>query len=324
MKKFFFLRGRVALRIGLKLLNLNKNDELLIPSLICDTVIKELREVGVKPKYYNINKKFIPIWADVKKKISKKTKGLFMINFFGKPQNRLRFRNFCDKNKLYLIEDNCHGFDGFHKKNQSSDILFSSPYKIIDKIDNGGVLIVNKKLIKKNEALKKMNKYRVTNYVKLKKKLKNFNYLKIFYRLMVKRPNYESISIKNNEIIKDCYLDDKTINIINNFSFNKERKLRLSRFLKWKNKIKEFGLYPYFSYSNKNKYILWHLVVKVTDLRIRKKIFDWGWKNNVDIISWPSFPNNFNTKSTVFKFSRNFILFPLNKNYNDQIRKFKY
>lgn len=321
---FFFLRGRSALSFGLKLLDLDIKSELLIPSFICDTVVKELIKNGYKPKYYKINKEFKPIWTDINKKISRNTKGIFMVNYFGKPQDKLLFRNFCDRNKIYLIEDNCHGFDGFYKFNHISDILITSPYKIIDKIQNGGILVIKKNLIKKKEIISKLKKYKSNYLIELIRKLKRSNYLKFFYRFFIKRPNYESVSIKNNENIIDYFLDDKTLKMINSFSFNTERKLRVNRFMEWKDKLKKFNLYPYFSYTTKDKYILWYLVVKVKNSKIRKKIFDWGWKNNVDIISWPSFPDEITTKNDIFRFSRSFILFPLNKDYYDQIRKFEY
>ena len=97
MKPFYFLKGRTALKYGLKYLGLKKNDKLLVPAFICDVVIEELNQLDIKPVYYLINKNFDANWSDIKKKYSKNVKGILMVNFFGKPQKINKFKKFSKK-----------------------------------------------------------------------------------------------------------------------------------------------------------------------------------------------------------------------------------
>ena len=309
MKPIYFLRGRSALNYGLKILNLSHNDEILVPSLICDVIIKEFKKVGIKPVFYEVDQKFAADWNDIHKKYSKRIKGILMVHFFGKPQIIKKFKDYCKQKKIFLIEDNCHGFRGINNKNFHGDINIMSPYKIIQEIDDGGVLVVKKKLLKSNLNFNFKEKNSTTCF-NLKKKIKNIEIINKIYRNLFKRPNYESLSISNKEQDYDnMILDKKTKKKIKNFSFNREKKLRLRRFNIWKNEIKKYKLKPYFNYTKSDNYILWYLVVKVTNFETRKKIYDWGWKNNVDIVSWPSFPNEIKKKIMSISFQENLFYF---------------
>ena len=248
-----------------------------------------------------------------------------MVHFFGKPQKLKKFKIFCKQKKIYLIEDNCHGFNGIKNTKFCGDIVIMSPYKIIKEINYGGILIVKKKLMKIDFNLNSKKIHKNTIYTIFKSKIKNNKTFIRIYRNFFKRPNYESISIKKKEPEYDNrLLDEKTVKIIKDFSFNREKNLRVKRFNIWKDVIKKFKLIPYFNYSNKDNYILWYLVVKISNYKIRKRIYNWGWKNNIDIVSWPSFPNEFKEKDQVYKFSRKFVLFPLNIDLRNDVKKFKY
>lgn len=203
--------------------------------------------------------------------------------------------------------------------------MIMSPYKVIDQINRGGVLFVKKQ--KKKFSLKFVNikKYEETIFNIILTYVKKLKILRFTHRFFFNRPNYESISVtKPDKIYEKKFLDENIIEKIKKFSFKKERNLRLKRFDVWKNSLKKFHLSPYFDYTLKDNYILWYLVVKINNQKIRKKIYDWGWKNDVDIISWPSFSKDFGKRNKVFKFSRKFILFPLNKDFKKNVEKFRY
>ncbi|WP_415323601.1 DegT/DnrJ/EryC1/StrS family aminotransferase [Candidatus Pelagibacter sp. Uisw_127] len=320
MKPIFFTKGRHALVYGLKNLNLKKNDELMLPTLICDVVIEEIKILGIKPVYYNINNKFDADWKDIKKKFSTKIKGIIMVHFFGKPQMILKYRNFCKSNKIYLIEDNCHGFNGLKplgKIGKYSDIVITSPNKIIKEIDNGGVLFIKKEKKLENRNYISLSRYKKNIYHKFKDQVKKIKFIKKLYRYIFNRPDYEDINISKIKNKLDLRLDKYTENNIKNFSFKKEKALRISRFNLWKNTLNKFNIKPYFEYNDSDNYILWYFVAKIENYHLRKKFYDWGWKNTIDIVSWPSFPKEFKKNNLTFKFSRRFVLFPLNQDFKD-------
>ena len=325
MNPIFFLRGRTALYFGLKHLKFKSGDKIFVPSLICDAVTDEIRRLKIKPVYYEINKNFDAKWNDIYQKYSKDIKGILMVHFFGKPQNLIKFKKFSKKKNIYLIEDNCHGFNGIKNIKFSGDITIMSPYKIINMINNGGILFIKKNSKKNLLKINSLENHKSAIFDDIKNKIKNFTILKNLYRSFIKRPDYESLSVtKKISVYNDKLLDEKTIKKIQDFSFKTERNLRVKRFKEWEKKIKEFNLTPYFNYTKKDNYILWYLVVKINNYESRKKIYDWGWNNNVDIISWPSFPKQFNKNCKTYRFSRKFVLFPLNKDFKDNVKKFKY
>ena len=323
MKSLYFSRGRVALKNGLLMLGFKKGDQLLLPKFICNVVTNELDILEIKPVFYNIDKNFEPIWRDLKKKFNNKIKGLMMIHFFGRPQKVTKFKKYCLKKKIFLIEDNCHGFSGVKNFKLSGDIGISSPYKILDQINNGGVLFIKNKKFFQNTAHKYNSQNNFFFMEKVLGLLKKIKLLRILYRKLIFRPDYEDISLATNKnYLKNIYLNKETIKIISKFSFTEEKAKRINSFNLWKKKLEKFKIYPYFNYNKQHDYILWYFVAKIDNYKKRKEIYDWGWRNDIDIVSWPSFPSTFCKQSEIFKFSRKFVLFPLNIKNKDELKKF--
>ena len=96
-KNLFFLNGRSALMAGLMLLKLQKDDEVLIPQFICDTVLYPFKDLKIKTNFYRIKKNLKPDWTDINKKYSNKTKAIIMIHYFGFPTEIKKFLNFKKK-----------------------------------------------------------------------------------------------------------------------------------------------------------------------------------------------------------------------------------
>ena len=323
MKLLYFSQGRVALKNGLLILGFKKGDQLLVPKFICNVITDELDILGIKPVFYNIYKNFEPIWQNIKKKFNKKIKGLMMVHFFGRPQKVTKFKKYCIKKKIFLIEDNCHGFSGVKNYKLSGDIGISSPYKILEQINNGGILFIKNKKKFQSFALKDHDQNNSLFINKILGLIKNIKFLRILYRKLIFRPDYENISIGTNKnYLSNIYLNKEIIQIISKFSFNKEKAKRCHSFNLWKKKLEKFKIYPYFNYNKKHGYILWYFVAKIDNYKKREKIYDWGWRNDINIVSWPSFPSTFSKQSKIFKFSRNFVLFPLNIKSKDELKKF--
>ena len=59
-----------------------------------------------------------------------------------------------------------------------------------------------------------------------------------------------------------------------------------------------------------------HFVGLAKNQNHAKKIFDWGWKNNIEILSWPSFYSNKNLNKHLIKKWRKYICIPLNQNFD--------
>jgi perosamine synthetase len=91
-------------------LGIKQGDEVIVP---CETFIATgmaVHLVGGRPVFAEISEKsFCLDIDDVKRRVNPHTRGIIMVYMGGLiPENILEFREFCDENSLFLIEDAAH------------------------------------------------------------------------------------------------------------------------------------------------------------------------------------------------------------------------
>lgn len=80
--------GTSALHLALLALKIKPNDEIIIPSYVCSSVLNPVLYLGAKPKIADINMAdFNLSLEDTKEKITKNTKVIILPHMFGKPVN---------------------------------------------------------------------------------------------------------------------------------------------------------------------------------------------------------------------------------------------
>jgi CDP-4-dehydro-6-deoxyglucose reductase, E1 len=83
-------------------------DEILIPVVTWPTQIWSAMMAGLKVKLVDVDRETLNIdLNDLKNKISKKTKAIFLVHLMGNPVNMDRILEIVDDNNLILIEDCC-------------------------------------------------------------------------------------------------------------------------------------------------------------------------------------------------------------------------
>lgn len=293
----FFNNGRSSLKAGLLLLDLEKKNEVLVPQYICDSVIQPFKELNLKVVFFKQNRSLFPIWNDVKKKISNRTKAILMVHYFGFPNDVENFLKFKLRNNIYLIEDYCHGYEGFYKKKllgSFGDISFSSIKKIITNINSGGVLKINSielqdkpmKYLENLAVLKSSYTRKVINNTKTFMKY----FLSNLFRLNFFRPKYENYSFsKEAKNTNFNFGDRESFKIFSNYNYKKSIKERFKRFKFFENLLRKKGIKPLYKLSSPN-ILPWYYVGILNSKKQRKYIFDWAWRNNFDCYSWPKFP----------------------------------
>ena len=293
---FLFSHGRTAFKYGLIYLGIKKNDKILIPEYICDVLLDPLKDLGIKPIFYEINEDFTTNWKSLKKNYHQSVKALVVINYFGFEEEKKKFSFFCKKKNLFLIEDDCHSFRINKKKGKNySDVIFYSIRKLITKIYSGGVLeIKNKKNINISSHIK-LKKYKI----KIANILNNFleNNFLVFKRILknklFKMPNYLKLNaIKNEKIKEDFLIDDLSKSILSKKKFSEIKKIRYKNYVIWKQLCKKNKSIEIIKRNFDKDNIPWVFPAYVKNLQVRKKIFKFGWENGYVITSWPSLPNN--------------------------------
>ena len=136
-------------------LNLNKDDEILVPSLspfMCATTI---HLAGATPIYVDINKNnFLLDMDDLQRKITKKTKGVLAVHSYSGVCDLRYLKKICKKNNIYLIEDCAQSFLSKDKNNIMSGTIgdiscWSFQYSKQLTTGDGGILATDNPIIAK-------------------------------------------------------------------------------------------------------------------------------------------------------------------------------
>lgn len=150
----FFGFARIALREGLKILEIEKTTTILVPSCICDVVVPPISELGVNIEFYRVLPNLSPDIEDINAKISRKTKGILIVNYFGFPQDPTVIE-IAEERDLFLIEDNAHSF--LSEKDSRllgtfGDIGIATLRKTLP-VPDGSVLFVNNEDLQKKTRI---------------------------------------------------------------------------------------------------------------------------------------------------------------------------
>ena len=100
----------------LKKNKLKKGDECIVPAICWSTSLWPVYQVGLKPKFIDVDKKTFSInYETLKANITKKTKAIMLVNVLGNCSEIDKIRSIANKKKIYLIEDNCESLGSIYK-----------------------------------------------------------------------------------------------------------------------------------------------------------------------------------------------------------------
>ena len=143
--------GSSALLLALKVINLKKGSEIIVPCLNFGTAISSITLSDLVPIF--VDYEIDTLQIDVKKieeKITKKTKALLIPNLIGNLPNWKKIRQIANKYNLLVLEDSADTLGASINNKPSgiySDISITSFYgsHIISCAGNGGILLTNSK-----------------------------------------------------------------------------------------------------------------------------------------------------------------------------------
>lgn len=100
-----------ALEVSAILINLKKNDEVIMPSYGFVSLANAVVLRGAKPIFVDVDPLTLNIsFEDIKKRISKKTKAIYVIHYAGNSCEIEKISILAKKRGAYLIEDAAHAF----------------------------------------------------------------------------------------------------------------------------------------------------------------------------------------------------------------------
>ncbi len=112
---YTFDSGRSALYFALRALNLQVGDEVALQAYTCVVVSNAVRWTGGVPRYVDIRSDFNMDPADLRKKITAKTKVLIIQHTFGTPAALDELMSIAQERKLLVIEDCAHALGARYK-----------------------------------------------------------------------------------------------------------------------------------------------------------------------------------------------------------------
>ena len=154
LKVFPVNSGRSALYLILKAAKIGKGDEVIIQAYTCNAVPNPILWTGAKPIYADIDPETLNVDPkDVEKKITNKTKAIFVQHTFGRPGPIQELLGIAKKHSLLLIEDCAHSLGANYNSKKlgtfgDAAILSFGREKVISSLAGGAVIIRNERLVK--------------------------------------------------------------------------------------------------------------------------------------------------------------------------------
>lgn len=138
-----FFRGAGAILQAARTIGLTHEDEVLVPAYHCGIEVEAIRHTGARIVFVPLTPKLDLTPEALRARMSRRTKAVLLIHFFGFPQPVKEVRTFCDELGLILIEDCAHALfsgAGANLLGQTGDFSIFSFHKSLP-VPDGGALV---------------------------------------------------------------------------------------------------------------------------------------------------------------------------------------
>jgi dTDP-4-amino-4,6-dideoxygalactose transaminase len=137
--------GRTAIRMACDLIGIGVGSEVLAPSYNCGSEIDALLHSKASVSLYRVDSRAKVDMDDLARRISNRTRAVYVTHYFGFPQPLDEIKELCSKHGLFLVEDcalSLLSSDRRQKIGMTGDLaVFSLPKTL--PLPDGGVLCVN-------------------------------------------------------------------------------------------------------------------------------------------------------------------------------------
>lgn len=159
--------GTSALHASTVALNINPGDEVLVTCFSFVATASVIMQAGAIPIFVDISPVNLGISIDdMQRKITNKTKAVYVAHMFGLPADILEIKEFCKHNKLLLVEDCCQALgttvNGVHVGNFGDVGCFSFNVSKMVQTGEGGMVITNNDGI--NQAIRELRVNGITPF----------------------------------------------------------------------------------------------------------------------------------------------------------------
>ena len=152
--------GTSALDMALKLFNINKGDEVIVPTITFVSTAHAVAYNLATPIFADVDPHTLNIdLNDVKRKITSRTKAILAVHYAGRPVDFNKLRKITKNTKIILIEDAAHAtssmFNGVHCGSLGDIAAFSfHAVKPLAMGDGGAIAINNDEMAQRAKRLR--------------------------------------------------------------------------------------------------------------------------------------------------------------------------
>lgn len=140
--------GLDALQIGMKAIGLKPGDEIITTPLTAFASTLSIINIGAKPIFCDVDECGLLDLKNIKNKISNKTRAILFVHLYGQSQDLKLIQEFCEDEKIFLIEDCAQAHLSENKSGKSGSFgIFSAwsfyPTKNLGAIGDAGAITSN-------------------------------------------------------------------------------------------------------------------------------------------------------------------------------------
>lgn len=310
----FLANGRTALAIAFRQLGILPGSKILVPDFVCDVVIHPIVSAGLTPVYYPVTQKLEPDWSALETISSGSGfRALIMIHYFGQPQDVDRFRSFCGRYKVLLIEDNAHGYGG-SLQGQSlgtlGDIGFSSPRKFLSTPSGGALHNANESSREIARQLMPYPAFRWASLMKTALRLCPPAWRSVKSRIDRSR-DWRNPLLFREDVQPSYGIDQYSRRRIESADWQIIARRRRDCWAAWENVVRQRGLQTVYP-SVHGESCPWAMPAYVSSVEERDDWLIWGAQHGVPLFPWPSLPASVvATKGRAFARWESMVCFPL-------------
>jgi perosamine synthetase len=194
--------GRTALYALLKAYGLKRNDEILMPAYMCETVSQLLIDMGFKLNFVDIEKDTYNISInDLNEKVNKSSRAIIAVHMFGNPCDMKGVMEIAKDHNLIVIEDAAQAMSAEYNGRKVGAIGDSGFFsfgrgKPITAIEGGAIVTNDDKIAKKTkEIISGFEKQKRKEIIAILFKLLGYSSLRnrIVYQLIHKHARNENL-----------------------------------------------------------------------------------------------------------------------------------
>tara|TARA_B100000963_G_scaffold187057_1_gene162717 strand:+ start:2083 stop:3243 length:1161 start_codon:yes stop_codon:yes gene_type:complete len=166
----------------------NNLDEIIVPSLTWPTTVNPVIQAGLKPIFIDTNFQDLSLdYNELKKKINKKTKAIFLAHILGFPSNIKKIKKIIGKKNIKIFEDCCESIGAKINKKKVGNFGVAGSFSFywghhISTIEGGMITTNDKKFydlckMKRSHGFARELDIKDQKYIKNKYKEADFNFL---------------------------------------------------------------------------------------------------------------------------------------------------